>query len=426
MSRRSAEQAEQASRAKSRFLTMMSHELRNPLNGVLGPLALLGQSELAEPPAAAGRPGAAVRPVDAADAERACSTTARCRTASFQLKSEPFRRGRPGGRRPRRAAAPRVRARSRSQLRPGTPERVHGDLDRLRQVFVHLAALRARGPRPARGTVSLRPRRRRISSARSSVADAGETIDWQLDLLMGLSEVAPDQVTAEALRPLIARGLISALGGVLTLVEPADRRADDPGERCRPSPVRFERIRVHLETRSAALATIYQAALRSERVAFVPRGQHRAGRRGAGRQHQRRRGAADVAPARALPRGALRLARPAADARISSTISSKPRTTCRASAPASSAGSPRETALRLPFAICGWHPVSYAESGAQNSTAGYPRLAERMRFAAVVQGYHDCLRSFPRSEFRASSGGPSADASELAMLRHDIDAALQA
>ena len=48
LSRRSAEQAEQASRAKSRFLTMMSHELRNPLNGVLGPLALLGQSDLAE------------------------------------------------------------------------------------------------------------------------------------------------------------------------------------------------------------------------------------------------------------------------------------------------------------------------------------------------------------------------------------------
>ena len=47
MSRRSAEQAELASRAKSRFLTMMSHELRNPLNGVLGPLALLGQSDLA-------------------------------------------------------------------------------------------------------------------------------------------------------------------------------------------------------------------------------------------------------------------------------------------------------------------------------------------------------------------------------------------
>ena len=68
MSRRSAEQAELASRAKSRFLTMMSHELRNPLNGVLGPLALLGQSDLAGRQQRLVDAGAAVGPVDAADA----------------------------------------------------------------------------------------------------------------------------------------------------------------------------------------------------------------------------------------------------------------------------------------------------------------------------------------------------------------------
>jgi signal transduction histidine kinase len=46
LSRQHAEEAELSSRAKSRFLTMMSHELRNPLNGVLGPLALLDQTDL--------------------------------------------------------------------------------------------------------------------------------------------------------------------------------------------------------------------------------------------------------------------------------------------------------------------------------------------------------------------------------------------
>jgi hypothetical protein len=88
---------------------------------------------------------------------------------------------------------------------------------------------------------------------------------------MGLSELQPDQVTAEALRPLIARGLISACQGILTLVEGEDgRRMIRVAVPSRP--VKLEQIRVHLETRSTALAAIYQAALRSERVAFVVAG----------------------------------------------------------------------------------------------------------------------------------------------------------
>ena len=82
VNRRSAEQAEQASRAKSRFLTMMSHELRNPLNGILGPLALLGQSDLAERQQRLVDAGAAVRASRCCRCCRACSTTARCRTAA--------------------------------------------------------------------------------------------------------------------------------------------------------------------------------------------------------------------------------------------------------------------------------------------------------------------------------------------------------
>ena len=38
--------AEAASRAKSRFLASMSHEIRTPMNGILGMLTLLGESEL--------------------------------------------------------------------------------------------------------------------------------------------------------------------------------------------------------------------------------------------------------------------------------------------------------------------------------------------------------------------------------------------
>ena len=88
-------------------------------------------------------------------------------------------------------------------VRPGATERVVGDLDRLRQVFVHLAAYVPEG-RDANGA-SIRLGHEGASlEARSSYA-RGALLDWRLDLLAGLSEIAPDQVSAEALRPLMAR-----------------------------------------------------------------------------------------------------------------------------------------------------------------------------------------------------------------------------
>ena len=136
MSRRHAEQAELASRAKSRFLTMMSHELRNPLNGVLGPLALLGQSDMAaRQQRLVGQ--AQSRAIRCCSCWAAFSTTARCRTGASSSEIEPFRVA---------ALADAVRDALRAEgagevavtVAPETPERVHGDPDRLRQAFVHL------------------------------------------------------------------------------------------------------------------------------------------------------------------------------------------------------------------------------------------------------------------------------------------------
>ncbi len=150
---------------------------------------------------------------------------------------------------------------------PGTPERIHGDVDRLRQIFANLTLYLVEGSDAAKATIRLGYDGDTLIGEISAPADGGTT-DWKLDLLMGLSEIANDQVTAEALRPLIARGLIAAAGGVLTLVEapnePRTIRVTIPSES-----VRSEQIHVHLETRSAALAAIYQAALKSDRVIFA-------------------------------------------------------------------------------------------------------------------------------------------------------------
>jgi hypothetical protein len=153
------------------------------------------------------------------------------------------------------------------EVLPGTPDRLQGDADRLRQIFVHLSEYVLEGRAPDGVSLSFRYEGGDLVGEVGFAVD-GAAMDWKLDLLMGLSEIAPDQVSSDALRPLIARGLISASKGLLTLADKADgRRAIRVAVPCDTVPV--EQIRVHLETRSAALATIYQAALRSDRVVFT-------------------------------------------------------------------------------------------------------------------------------------------------------------
>jgi signal transduction histidine kinase len=265
LNRRIALEAEQSSRAKSRFLTMMSHELRNPLNGVMGPLALLSQVDL---PSLQRRLVAQARQSGGTMVQMLAGLLdyAEMQDGRFVLRVEPMRLGAlaDGVRKDLEGASSAALS---VRLDPDAPEAVYGDVDRLRHIFVHLAEYVLEGSEPRQVRVAFRHDGDNLVG---ELAFAGPhaAIDWKLDLMMGLSEVAPDQVSTDALRPLLARGLIAAARGVLSLVDGAD------GERAinvliPAPPVRYERIRVRLETRSVALEAIYKAALRSDRVSFI-------------------------------------------------------------------------------------------------------------------------------------------------------------
>jgi hypothetical protein len=247
---------------------MMSHELRNPLNGILGPLALLGQGDLAERQrrlvGQAQHSGSSMLQMLSGLLDYG-----EVQDGRIHLRHEPFRVAALAESLADALAAEGA-GQANVQVFPGTPERVYGDIERLRQIFVHLTVYMLEGRDPAGSTVRFHHDRGNLVGEIAFPADDRQ-VDWRLDLLMGLSEVAPDQVTAEALRPLIARGLIAATNGVLTLPEEAGGmraiRVSVPA-----ASVSFDQIRVHLETRSEALATIYQAALKSDRVVFVATG----------------------------------------------------------------------------------------------------------------------------------------------------------
>lgn len=266
LSRLSAEQAESANRAKSRFLTMMSHELRNPLNGVLGPLALLDQSDI---------PPRQKRLVEQAHQSgqsmlRMLSSLldyGEVQDGRMRIRHEPLRLNVLAGLIEQDLEANHPRNFTVS-IDPDTPTILYGDMDRFRQIFVHLCEFASEIGKRAPVSLRFGFQGEELTGEISFVADRG-AIGWKFDLLTEMTESGADQVSSEAFRPIIMRNLITAANGVLTLV--------DRGTECRvirvtipTKAVEFQQIRVHLETRSSAMRTIYQAALRSERVIFVP------------------------------------------------------------------------------------------------------------------------------------------------------------
>ena len=271
ISRRAAELAEQSSRAKSRFLSMMSHELRNPLNGVLGPLALLKQGSASETHerliAQASSSGQSMMQMLAGLLDYA-----ELQDGKFKLDPAPFSAA-DLAQSIRETLVAQGAADVETAVGEGVPEFLEADSDRLRQVFVNLAEYLFEVTPPETMRLSFTHDGAFLVGDIWFESDA-PAIDWKLDLLTGLETVAPDQVSSDALRPLIAQGLVSASGGTIELIDDVQEGRLRP--RSRAIRVRvpaaefvFPTLRVHFETRSAALATIYQAALKSERVTFA-------------------------------------------------------------------------------------------------------------------------------------------------------------
>jgi signal transduction histidine kinase len=264
---RLAQEAEAATRAKSRFLTMMSHELRNPLNGVLGPLALVGQTEIGEPQK---------RLIERAQQSgrimsrmlRALLEYGDIQDDRLELERETFKL---------RALAREVEAVLKDaaahcdidpkvSVSADATDIMRGDFDRFSQLLAYLGECVL----ATEGTDALVME---ISSdeggivAEIAVPEGTETTRWTVAFLAGQTGRSAMSFPTESLAPQLARGLLRATGAVLSLFEREGRtllRVLIPAEH-----VVFEMIRVHVETRSAALDTLYRAALQSERVVFV-------------------------------------------------------------------------------------------------------------------------------------------------------------
>jgi signal transduction histidine kinase len=268
LSREKAEAAENASRAKSHFLTMMSHELRNPLNGVMGPLALVSQSDvgprqirLIAKAQASGRVMLRMLSglLDYGDIEDG-RLVLREEALRIDSLAEQVRGG-------LQAHAVESSAAVEVSVAAGGPGRIWGDLDRLSRIFLHLGE-HLLGPDGAAGIRITFSHDGRDLVGEIAVAEDEERVAWKLDLLMGLAGTPGGAFATESLGPVVARGILAAAQGVLTIGRDAQgRRVVRVAVPARP--VDREKIRVHLHTRSMTLEALYRAALRCDQTEFV-------------------------------------------------------------------------------------------------------------------------------------------------------------
>ena len=229
MAAESAEQADRAdaaSRAKSRFLTMMSHEMRTPMNGVLGLMALVRQTSLNE---------GQLRLID--QAERCGRQMSELlgdildfsdlQSESLVMAREVFElRGL--ARSVEEMFGPIVQREGISlvvEIEEGAPRYAVGDPTRLRQVLRHFVTFLV-------DVVGSKDLRLTFSRAKGGLAfkiDAAvhgsDMPGWQPEAMFGQDSADYGDFASDSLGPMIARGLVTLMGGTASLNRPVPGRA---------------------------------------------------------------------------------------------------------------------------------------------------------------------------------------------------------
>ncbi len=260
--------AEQASQAKTRFLTMMSHEMRTPMNGVLGLLALLRQSKTTEPQEniidQAERSARQMIGMltDILEFAALQNDDMALENKSFELANLSKALDDLFGPEAKRAGIGfEVICSDESNVR------LSGDFRRLKQIFAHLAGyfVDLAGLRSFALEFQVQGEKL-IVEISLNYASGGSA--WTPDLIFGERVDQKDSFAADALGPAVARGVIAKMNGEILM---RSSRGDQvvvaveiPIQRTQISVVN-----VRLAMTSDVMATICKTSLRDAPVAFV-------------------------------------------------------------------------------------------------------------------------------------------------------------
>jgi signal transduction histidine kinase len=259
--------AETASQGKSQFLTMMSHGLRTPMNGILGLIALAreqgGSAEQQRLLARAELSGQHLNTlfVDIIDLSS-------LQTGDLKTDQKPFDVAHLCEA-IRKVFAPLMRREGISlkvDIDAQCPACVRGDFRRLRQSVIHLVAflVETAGARNLSLDLDHRDGNLQVRLSYDYSRAGGE---WEPSLILGRIDRGGDTISSDALGPAVARGLIEQMNGCIRL---------DTGEKHRaavfiqvPAKImRIDQLVIRMLTRSAALSAIIEAALKPQNVRF--------------------------------------------------------------------------------------------------------------------------------------------------------------